>query len=297
MGKAFVIDIARCIGCYSCQTACKDEHVGNDWTPYAKPQPELGHFWMRLEEHTEGTVPKVRTHYIPTLCNHCKNPACLAACKQGAISRHEDHGFVIIEPEKCNGCGDCEAACPYGAIYMNKELKIAQKCTGCAHLLDNGFTLPRCVEACPTEAIKFGEEEDLAEDIRGATILKPEEGTHPNVYYRNIPGKFIGGLVYDLAAEEVIIGARVRLISGGKRRETVTDLFGDFWFEDLPVGKYDLYIDADGYATKAIQDIRTDFDKSVNLGDIPLEKEEKNEITAEEWEETKAKGNEVMKEY
>ncbi len=54
MSKAFVIDVARCNGCYNCQLACKDEHAGNDWTPYARPQPPTGHFWSRLEEHVSG---------------------------------------------------------------------------------------------------------------------------------------------------------------------------------------------------------------------------------------------------
>ena len=65
MGKVFVIDVGICNGCYSCQIACKDEHVGNDWAPIAKSQPNTGHFWMFLEEHIRGTVPKVKMHYIP----------------------------------------------------------------------------------------------------------------------------------------------------------------------------------------------------------------------------------------
>ena len=44
MAKTFVIDAAKCSGCYNCQIACKDENVGNDWSPYAKPQPEIGQF-------------------------------------------------------------------------------------------------------------------------------------------------------------------------------------------------------------------------------------------------------------
>ncbi|MBR3398113.1 MAG: carboxypeptidase regulatory-like domain-containing protein [Lachnospiraceae bacterium] len=286
--KAFVIDVARCVGCYSCQTACKDEHCGNDWTPYAKPQPELGAFWLRLEEHTEGTVPKVRMHYIPRLCNHCDNPKCMAVCECHAITRHEDHDFVIIEPEKCCGCGKCSEACAYGAIYMNQELKIAQKCTGCAHLLDNGFDLPRCVEACPTEAMKFIDLEESAEETEGAVVLKPEEGCKPNVYYKNIPGRFIAGLVYDPVRKEIIEGAKCRLLTGGRRRETTTDLFGDFWFEDLPAGVHDLYIEAEGYAVKKLEGIRTQEGKSVNLGDIAMDPAEEESLpTAEEWEKIK----------
>ena len=69
--KGFVIDVGICNGCYSCQIACKDEHVGNDWTPIAKPQPDTGQFWLKLNEYIRGTVPKVKMHYVPIPCMHC----------------------------------------------------------------------------------------------------------------------------------------------------------------------------------------------------------------------------------
>jgi Fe-S-cluster-containing dehydrogenase component len=267
MTKAFVIDVGRCCGCYNCQLACKDEYVDNDWTPYSKPQPDTGQFWMKLEENVCGTVPKVKMHYLPVLCNHCEDPACMRACQDNAIEKRDD-GLVLIEPEKCTGCKDCMTACPYGVIYFNDELTLAQKCTGCAHLLDNGYKLPRCVEACPTDAITFGEEEELKDLIAGAVVLKPETGLRPNVYYRNIPGKFITGTVYDPVEREVIIGARCLLTSGGKLVETFTDTYGDFWFKDLAVGSYSVSVEAEGFKGKYFSALDTALD--VNLGDIPL---------------------------
>jgi NAD-dependent dihydropyrimidine dehydrogenase PreA subunit len=160
------------------------------------------------------------------------------------------------------------AACPYDAIYFNEELRLAQKCTGCAHLLDNGYKLPRCVESCPTDAMRFGEEEDLKDLIEGATVLKPGTGCNPRVYYRNIPGKFIAGTVYDPVDKEVIIGARCLLTSGGKVVETFTDTYGDFWFRDLAFGTYSVSIEAKGFKGKYFSDLNTA--KDVNLGDIPL---------------------------
>ena len=269
MGKAFVIDVAKCSGCYNCQLACKDEHAENDWTPYAKAQPLTGQFWCRVEDHVCGTIPKVRIHYISHLCNHCRNADCMKSCEYDAIYRRED-GLVLIDPAKCTGCGACVKACPYDAVYFNEKEHIAQKCTGCAHLLDHGAKLPRCVEACPTDAISFGEEEDLRDLIEGAAVLRPETGSAPRVYYRNIPGKFIAGTVYDPVEKEVIIGARCLLNSGGKRWETRTDEYGDFWFNDLPVGLFDLSIQEKGYEVKLFEKIRTR--ECVNLGDIPLEK-------------------------
>ena len=78
--KVFLIDTGICNGCYSCQIGCKDEHVANDWTPIAKPMPEIGQFWFKLHEKVRGTVPKVKVAYRPGMCMHCDNPTCMAAC-------------------------------------------------------------------------------------------------------------------------------------------------------------------------------------------------------------------------
>ena len=270
MGKAIIVDVARCSGCFNCQLACKDEHAGNDWTPYAKPQPDIGQFWCKLNEQVQGSIPKVKIHYIAELCNHCDKPSCIPACENDAIYKRED-GFVIIDPEKCVGCGKCAEACPYGSVYRNEKLGICQKCTGCAHLLDNGTAVPRCVEACPTDALIFGEEEELKELLQGASVRNAELGCAPQVYYRNVPGQFVAGTVYDPEEEEVIEGARCRLQSGGKTWILDTDDFGDFWFKDLPEGRFSLVITAKGYKDINIEDIST-LDNCASLGDIPMEK-------------------------
>ena len=173
--KSFVIDIAKCNGCYNCQIACKEEHVGNDWTPYAKPQPDTGQFWMKMHEKVRGSVPKVKVTYVPTPCMHCSDARCIASCAPGAIYRRDD-GLVLIDPVKCTGCMSCLDVCPYGSIYFNRDMNLAQKCTGCAHLLDKGWKEPRCADVCPTGAIRFGEEEELKSLIDGAEVLFPEEG-------------------------------------------------------------------------------------------------------------------------
>jgi Fe-S-cluster-containing dehydrogenase component len=268
--KVFVFDTSICNGCYCCQIACKDEHCGNDWTPYAKPQPETGQFWLKLSEYVRGTIPKVKVHYVATLCNHCDDPACLDVCPvEGAIYKRDD-GLVIIDPEKCSGCTSCVSACPYGSIYMNDSLHLAQKCTGCAHLLDAGWTEPRCVDACPTGALKFLEEADAAELVADAEVLRPEEGLEPRVYYRNIPKKFIAGTVYDPVKKEVIRGAVCTLARVGTDGTQVvkTDGFGDFWFEGLDAGTFSLEIAMDGFPAKRFIGVTTE--RAVNLGDIPL---------------------------
>lgn len=265
--KVFIFDTKKCQGCYNCQIACKDEHCGNDWTPYAKPQPETGQFWLKLEEYVRGTVPKVKLAYVPNMCMHCDDAPCILACSNEAIYKRDD-GLVIIDPAKCTGSQLCIDACPYDVIYFNVELHIAQKCTGCAHLLDRGWPIiePRCTDACTPGALRFGEEADFSAEIDQAEVMLPEENTKPRVHYLNLPKRFIAGTIYDPVAKEVTIGATCTL-SGDSTGTTTTDEFGDFWFEGLAEGTFSLEIEADG-KTKTISDINTK--KDVNLGDIDL---------------------------
>jgi tetrathionate reductase subunit B len=269
--KNFYIDLSICNGCYCCQIACKDEHVGNDWTPYAKPQPDTGQFWIGLTELIRGQVPKVKITYLPKMCHHCDDAPCIADCAPGAIYKRED-GLVIISPEKCTGCQLCASACPHDAIYFNEGLNIAQKCTGCAHLLDNSedWTVPRCVDNCPTGALLFGEEKDFKKFISEAEFLNASAGTKSRVYYKNLPKKFVAGTVYDPKEEEVIIGAKCTLKDTASKEAftAVTDEYGDFWFNNLKDNRtYNLTIKK-GKTTKTIEGIVTE--KDLSLGDIPI---------------------------
>jgi tetrathionate reductase subunit B len=270
--KALVIDYNKCNGCYNCQIACKDEHVGNDWTPIAKPQPDTGHFWMKVTDIVQGTVPKVRVRYMHDMCQHCEEAPCIPACKSKAIYKRDD-GIVIIDPEKCTGTRNCIDACPYKVIYFNSDLNISQKCTMCAHLLDKGWKEPRCVDACPTGALRFGEEKDLKELIDKAEILHPEYNAKPRVYYINLPNKyFVAGAVYDPEEDECLEGATVTL-KGSKGKKVAalkTDNFGDFWFERMEPGTYSLKIEKVGYLPRNIDSI--DASKDINVGDIELYK-------------------------
>ena len=265
--KVFVVDTSMCNGCYSCQIACKDEHCGNDWSPYAKPQPDTGQFWLKMNESVRGTVPHVKMTYYPVMCQHCEDAPCMAACPvEGGISRRED-GLVIINSKTCTGCVRCVDVCPYGAIYVNPTLNIVQKCTGCAHLLDRGWTEPRCVDACPTKALQFGDESEFSDLFASGETLKPELGIKTRVSYLGLPKKFIAGTVYDPDKQEVVMGANCTLTGEEGTFTQETNHWGDFWFNGLKEGTFSLKIEAGG-KTITIADISTK--KDVGLGDIAL---------------------------
>ncbi len=279
--KAFRVNVHRCNGCMCCQIACKDEHCGNDWTPYAKPQPDWQHFWLKVHRNERGQFgpalsagskirmsSKVFVDYVAVMCQHCVNAPCIAACPYNAIYTRDD-GLVIIDIKKCTGCMLCVDGCPYGVIYFNKQLALAQKCTGCAHLLDRGADWrwgPRCADSCPSEALLFGEESEL--DLAGTETLHPEFGVTTRVHYLNLPKRFIGGTVYDPSTKEVVIGATCTL-SGAASGTATTDAFGDFWFDKLPAGTFTVTISSGG-KTATVNNIST-VAADVNLGDIALQ--------------------------
>ena len=258
--KVFVFDLDKCNGCHNCQIACKDEHAGNDWSPYALPQPDTGQFWCKVDEEVCGKVPHVRVNYLPRLCNHCDEAPCRAASPEEV--RKRDDGLVLIDPAEA-GARELVDACPYGAIFWNEELGIAQKCTGCAHLLDDGWAEPRCVDACPTGALSFGEEGAL--DLKGAEPLGPLVGLGAHAWYKNLPKRFVAGCLVDFDSREVVVDAEAVLVdeAGTEVARVPTDDFGDFLFDQVEPAAYTVRVAGRELAA----DVR---EKDLNLGDIAL---------------------------
>lgn len=273
MGKVMIINYNLCNGCYNCQVACKDEHVSNDWSPIAKPQPDTGHFWHKLKDNVRGQVPKVMVTYEHSICQHCDEAPCLDACREKAIYKRDD-GIVIIDPQKCRGHQLCAEACPYeNVIYYNQDLCISQKCTFCAHLLDDGWSEPRCVDACPTGALVFGDEDDpkIKELIAKAEPLKPELTVKPRVYFIGLPKRFIAGALYDKEADECSENVKVTAtnVDTGETLTTETDSYGDFWFRGLENGKYNLLFEKEGYLTQKFGPVDV-TEKDINIGDVAI---------------------------
>jgi tetrathionate reductase subunit B len=250
--KKFLIDVEKCTGCNLCIIACKDEHCGNSYSPWTKPQPDVGQFWIAVKAMERGRTPRVRMTYLPLLCQHCANAPCIKACPEDAIKTRPD-GLVWIDAAACTGCGLCQPACPYDVIYMNSELNIAQKCTGCAHRVDEE-SLPRCAEICPHDAIVFGDEasgvfREIADGDK-LEIYHPEYQAEPQVYWKGLPKPWIAGTIVDPVDDEVVSSATITLVDlfGEKTVKILSDEFGDFWLRGLENDrKYKLEIRKDGY--------------------------------------------------
>jgi Fe-S-cluster-containing dehydrogenase component len=171
-----LIDLRTCIGCHSCSVACKSEF-----------DVPLGVFRDTVKYVEHGRYPAAGRHFIPVLCNHCEDAPCLSACPTGAVMKLEN-GEIVIDKGDCNTNRFCMAACPYGAIYVDPEENVAQKCTFCEHRTAQGME-PACVEACPTHCRIFGDLDDPSSEISRkassnvTTVWKPEANTRPKVLY------------------------------------------------------------------------------------------------------------------
>jgi NAD-dependent dihydropyrimidine dehydrogenase PreA subunit len=190
--------------------------------------------------------------------------------KADAVYRRTD-GLVIFDPAFANDSELASAlvtSCPFGAAYHNEDRGLAQKCTGCAHLVDAG-ELPHCVDVCPHQTLRFGEEEELLANLEEAKPLLESDAAlacKPRVYYLNKPERFLGGIVVDLEEDEVVIGARVTIEDtvSGTTLATETDDFGDFWFDQIPAATWQVYVEAEGYLTRVVQASTIDEDRSLD---------------------------------
>lgn len=259
-----IIDVARCNNCASCVLANMDEHVGNDFPGYSAPQPQGGAAWIGMQRVVRGEGEHIDVAYMPTLCNHCDRPPC-AEGSGGAVVKRAD-GIVLIDPVKAKGRRDIVERCPYGRIHWNEELQLPQTWTFDAHLLDAGWPVPRCEQACPTGALKSMKTSDarmqeLARE-QGLEVLQRELSTAPRVYYRNLHrvfSRFIAGTVLKPAADassDCLEGCKVSLLREGVvLADTLTDAFGDFRFDGLPdecIG-YELLFEAPAYGVLRLQ--------------------------------------------
>lgn len=151
--KAILIDTTFCVSCNTCTYKCVQVHRLHDLASEG--------FLRRF------VVIKDHGMYHFT-CMHCQEPSCARACPTGAIYKTAE-GPVLYNPDKCIGCRSCVLACPFHVPQWDEKRKIIIKCTMCVDRLIDGLP-PACVEACPTEAMKFGDYEQIVEEAKSLAL-------------------------------------------------------------------------------------------------------------------------------
>ena len=142
MTDVFSVDLTRCTGCQACVVACKDRSGLPD---------EVDLIRVAVEE--QGACPSVRLRYTVGHCWHCQDPACIPACRSGALRQVD--GYLVIDGAACKACGSCARACPFGAIVLLPESGKPAACDGCADEVRAGIG-PTCIRACPMRALGWG---------------------------------------------------------------------------------------------------------------------------------------------
>ena len=163
MDKVITVNIEKCLACKSCELACAVAHSLAKALSAAVVSGEKPGYRVNVEVY-EG-------HAVPVHCQHCEEAACVIACPTGALHRDEQTGRVLVERERCIGCGMCVQACPFGVITMHPDGKGVLKCDLCMDRLAAGRE-PACVEACPTKALVFCEEKEASKNRRRQTAAK-----------------------------------------------------------------------------------------------------------------------------
>ena len=227
-----VVDIDRCTGCQACVLACQAE---NNLPLNTDDMYKRGRAfsWIRVERYWEGTFPDVKARFIPIMCQHCENAPCEPVCPVFA-TYHNPEGLNVQVYNRCVGTRYCANGCPYLVRFFNywepvwpenlrnhlnpdvtvRSRGIMEKCSMCIHRirrgvreaarderdLKDGDIQTACQQACPTDALVFGDQNDptsrvatMKNDSRAYSLLD-HLSTDPNVTYlaKVDPNKGVG---------------------------------------------------------------------------------------------------------
>ena len=222
------IDADRCTGCQACVVACQSENnIPINEEEHFNQRRAIQ--WIRIERYWEGEFPDVKARFVPILCQHCADAPCEPVCPVFA-TYHNPEGLNVQVYNRCIGTRFCANGCPYQVRFFNfwepawpesltnqlnpdvtvRSRGIMEKCTFCiqrirrsgqtaaaeGRVLEDGAreASPACVNACPTDALVFGDfgdpdskvskmkEKELGDHGRGYHMLE-HLGTHPSVVY------------------------------------------------------------------------------------------------------------------
>lgn len=193
--KMVFVDTSQCTGCKACSVACKE------WNELPAEKTRLLTSYQTQKDFTPATwtyltfIEKYENQKMDWFmrkaqCFHCADPACLKACSSGAISKTES-GYVLIDQNKCIGCGYCVENCPFGVPKVDPIKKKSFKCTGCIDRVENNL-LPACVQTCQTGALSYGERDPLM--LQAKQRLAQVQKTYPQAQLYG--EKEMGGMTF-----------------------------------------------------------------------------------------------------
>jgi formate dehydrogenase iron-sulfur subunit len=215
----FYTDTTVCIGCKACEVACKQWNQlpadGFHWTgnSYDNTGELSATSWRHVKFIEQFTPPpsdggtagsRIALDVVPSapsenrwlmmsdVCKHCVTAPCQQACPTGAIL-HNEFENVYIQPDICNGCSYCIAACPFGVITRASFDGHSHKCTLCYDRQKDGL-VPACAKACPTASIQFGPVEELRERARARVEELHRRGVKGAHLYGDTPTETYSGL-------------------------------------------------------------------------------------------------------
>lgn len=171
--QGFYFNQEACIGCRTCQVACKDK---NDLP--------VGYLFRKVKSFEIGEFPSVARYHYSGSCNQCENPQCVAVCPTEATFINAEDGTIQHDDSKCIGCQYCVNACPYGHPVYIEDLNITHRCDACIDLREQGEQ-PACVSSCVMRALEFGPIDELREShpegVDAIVVLPDPSQTTPSI--------------------------------------------------------------------------------------------------------------------
>ena len=188
------IDTTKCHGCRGCMITCKnwndlpgDAEEFHGIQSHAALTADTWNYIAYVEKENKDINSGVDWFIGHKSCLHCTQASCEKVCPEGAISHHEETRAVLIDHEKCTGCGYCVAACQFDVIALGnrkvdgEEKTVASKCTLCQDRLDNGLE-PACVAGCPNDSLEFGERDAIVAKAKERLATVKDRYPNANIY-------------------------------------------------------------------------------------------------------------------
>ena len=143
------------------------------------------------EQESLFQLEQMTMFYLPRICNHCLNPACVASCPSGAIYKRGEDGIVLINQERCRAWRMCVTACPYKKSYYNWNTGKSEKCILCYPRLESGQA-PACMHSCVGRIRYLGVmlyDADRIEQVASAPerdLVDAQLGIYVDPFYENV---------------------------------------------------------------------------------------------------------------